>query len=244
MSVRWLDSAYPPNAAQVAGAKAAGITGWSGYFAGLNILHGWSQADFDLVKAGGLATFAYCSGWSDPAAMKAQSIAWQVPICLDCETAIRGDGPWVQPWLDASGSGLYGNYGVFPGKTAAFYVLAAYLSSGNPGAASWWNATPQPAGPCGWQWVGTHSEFGISVDSSWMDDWFAAIGVDMTPEQDALLRQIFNMVLTGYHTTGPDGKPLPGSQSYAMLVLAPKVDASTATATRIEGKLDAAGKAL
>src|SRR5439155_12623727 len=108
----WLDSAYPPNASQIAQAKAAGYGGWAGYFSGMNILHGWDKSDFDRVKAGGLRTLAYCSGWADPALMKAQSQAWQVPICLDDESGIRADGGWVQLWLNISGAGLYGNYWV------------------------------------------------------------------------------------------------------------------------------------
>ena len=175
LMIEWLDSAYPPNDAQIAAAKAAGIGGWAGYFAGTFILNGWSKADFDRVKAGGLRTMAYCSGWDDPAADKAQSIAWAVTICLDVEGGIRGDGPWVPPWLAASGSGLYGNYGCHGGRSAAFHVLAAYLGGGDP-QATWWGSTPRPAGPCGWQWLGTHDFAGKGVDSAWFDDAIALLG--------------------------------------------------------------------
>jgi hypothetical protein len=118
-----LDSAFPPSDASIAQAYAGGVRLWAGYFSGPNILNGWAQADFDRVRAGGMATIAFCSGFSDPAAMKAQSLTWNVPICLDVEGGIRADNPWVvhfnvgikalgdwtQPWLNASGAGLYGN---------------------------------------------------------------------------------------------------------------------------------------
>ena len=45
--------------------------------------------------------------------------------CLDVEGGIRADGAWVQPWLDASGAGLYGNAPVFSGRRAAFYETAS-----------------------------------------------------------------------------------------------------------------------
>lgn len=214
---RGFDSAYPPTPAQIAAAKAAGIDAWLGYFAGPNILNGWSEADFQAVMNGGLATGAYCSGWSDPAAMKAQAAAWGVPVVmLDDESAIRsvarstfdltvtgssnrriartmfphgearpvlqwGRGgwtvsAWVQPWLDASGGGLYGNLPVFAGAHASRYVFAAYPGT-DPGA-SWPSYYPRPAdgSPCGWQWEGTHAFAGISVDSTYFDDGFWALG--------------------------------------------------------------------
>ena len=92
---------------------------------------------------------------------------WNVRLCLDVEGGIRPDGPWVQPWLSASGAGLYGNAPVHGGRTAAFHVLAAYVADPQ---ATWSGAAPGT--PCGWQWRGTHSEFGIGVDRGWYDDWF------------------------------------------------------------------------
>lgn len=169
-----LDSAYAPPAGVIAQEYALGRRVWAGYFAGPNILHGWSQADFAAIKAGGMSTFAYCSGWADPAAMRAQSDAWQVPICLDVEGLIRSDGNWVQGWLDAASSGLYGNAGVFRNRSAAFYVIAAYPGV-DPGA-TWPSYMTRPTdGPCGWQWNGSHAEFGFNVDSSWLDDAFLQV---------------------------------------------------------------------
>lgn len=175
MTVEWLDSAYPPNDAQIAAAKTAGYGGWAGYFAGLNILNGWAKSDFDRVKAGGLRTMAYCSGWSDPAVLKAQGEAWAVTICLDDESGIRPTGGWEQSWLNVAGSGIYGNYWLH-GVTAAFHILAAYPTSGDPGNTDWWGSTPRPAGLTGWQWAGTHGFAGISVDSSWFDEGVAVLG--------------------------------------------------------------------
>lgn len=192
--IEWLDSAYPPNAAQVAAAKAAGYGGWAGYFPGPNILHGWAKADFDRVKAGGLKTLAYCSGGADPAAMGAQSRSWLVPICLDDEAGIRPHGSWVQPWLDSAtnagalaGAGQYGNYWVHAGIRAAFHILAAYPTGGDPASVDWWSLTARPAGLTGWQWVGSHQLFGITVDAAWFDDGigasaFGMVGGEMTPD--------------------------------------------------------------
>ncbi len=163
-----LDSAYAPSDASIAAAKVGGEGCWAGYFAGPGILNGWSEQDFHRVQIGGLATFAYCSGWSDPIAMKAQSLTWDVPIALDVEGGIRADGAWVQGWIDSAASGLYGNAGVHKNRTAAFQIVAAY-PSGDPHA-TWPAFLVKPGVPCGWQWQGTHSAYGASVDSSWLDD--------------------------------------------------------------------------
>jgi hypothetical protein len=130
--------------------------------------------------------------------MKAQGAAWDVPICLDVEGGIRASGPWVPSWLATSGAGLYGNPPVHPGMTAAFHVLAAY--PGYDPNASW--SGSRPASPCGWQFQGTHGEFGVSVDRGWYDDWFGnlfsagsgSLGEDMTPEQAAQLTEVLNGV--------------------------------------------------
>jgi hypothetical protein len=167
------DSAYPPSDAALAAASAAGRRLWAGYFAGPGILNGWAKSDFDRVRAHGLATFAYCSGWANPAAMAAQSGSWQVSICLDVEGGIRPDGPWVPGWLATSGAGLYGNPPIHA-HAAPFHILAAYPQGGDPGGLTWPIWWPQPATPCGWQWAGSHPEFGVTVDSLWLDDWFAA----------------------------------------------------------------------
>lgn len=175
MTVDWYDSAYPPNASQCAQAKAGGIAGWAGYFKFGNdgILNGWALSDFQRVQQSGLRTLAYCSGWASPTVARSQSLTWDVEICLDVEGGIRGDGGWVQGWLDAAQSGLYGNWGCHAGRAAAFHVLAAYPTSGDPSDASWWAQSPRPAGLCGWQWAGSHSWAGITVDSSWFDDGIA-----------------------------------------------------------------------
>lgn len=82
---------------------------------------------------------------------------------------------WVQPWLNASGAGQYGNEPVFAGVVASCYVFAAY-PGGDPGL-SWPTYYPRPSGgPCGWQFQGTHSFSGIGVDSTHYDDDFWAFG--------------------------------------------------------------------
>jgi hypothetical protein len=147
---------------------------WSGYLATkphVGLAAPWPKADFDRVKAAGLSSIGYCSGQDDPAACKRLAAQWGIKLCLDVESGIRSDGPWVQPWLNQSGAGLYGNAPVFSGRRAAFYVLAAYKNA-DPGK-TWDPRGNKPSGPCGWQWQNTHTEFGCSVDRGWFDDWFA-----------------------------------------------------------------------
>jgi len=219
-----LDSAYPPTPAQIAQAKAAGYSAWLGYFAGPNILNGWADSDFQNVRAGGMETGAYCSGWADPVAMKARATALGITGILDDESGIRSlsehavahggyalpisqnrlearymmhggyarpvleikpgstiwtVSAWVQPWLDASGFGQYGNMPVFAGVHASRYVFAAYPGV-DPGA-TWPSYYPRPtSGSCGWQFQGTTQLFGKSVDLSHFDDnFFGQIGADM-----------------------------------------------------------------
>jgi len=77
-------------------------------------------------------------------------------LCLDIESGIRGDGPWKQAWLDASGAGVYGN-GPCHNCRAAFHVLAAYPGSGDV-RRDLVAATPRPAGrQAGNGWVPTRS---------------------------------------------------------------------------------------
>jgi hypothetical protein len=169
-----LDSQAPPSDSTIAQAKAHGVRLWGGYIATRSDagVSPWSRDDFARVQRAGMATIGFCSGNDDPAALRRLAAAWGVLLCVDVEAHIRDDGPWVQDWLDRSGAGLYGNAPVFPGRKAAFYVLAAYPPTGDPGA-TWTSAQPRPAGPCAWQWVGTHDEFGHGVDRGWYDDWFA-----------------------------------------------------------------------
>jgi hypothetical protein len=171
-----LDSAYPPNDAQIAAAKAAGYAAWFGYFKFGNdgILNGWADADFQRVLAGGLETSAYWSGYADPLQVKARAAALGIRTRLDVEGGLRPNGDWVQGALDAAGSGLYGNGPVFPVRTALDYIIADYPGY-DPGA-TWPSGLPRPNGPCGWQWQGSHAFAGISVDSNWLDDNFFAFG--------------------------------------------------------------------
>lgn len=175
-----LDSSFDrPDPGTAAAARAAGVRVWGGYIAtraGVGLAAPWSQADFDVVRNAGLTPIGFCSGRDDPVAIRDLARAWGVLPCLDVESGIREDGPWVQPWLDASGAGLYGNTVVHRGRSAPFYVVAWYgvqpPACTDPGLTwPWWEAAP--AAPHGWQFCGTHIEFGLSVDRGWYDDWFA-----------------------------------------------------------------------
>jgi hypothetical protein len=168
-----LDSAYPPTLGQSQEAYASGVRQWNGYIAtkgGVNLLNPWSRAAFQTVQSVFGRTVAYASGWDDPVAVAQLAASWDVLLCLDNEAGIRPPGSWVQPWLDASGAGLYGLLADL-GHAAPFYVVAGYPGY-DPGT-TWPNANP-PAEPHGWQWQGSHTEFGVTVDRCWMDDWFAA----------------------------------------------------------------------
>jgi hypothetical protein len=166
-------SAVRPDAETALQAKASGISLWSGYLAtkaGVRLAAPWTLANFDNARLCGGTPIAFCSGLDDPLACKALADQWNVRLCLDVESGIRGDGAWVQPWLDASGAGLYGNAPIHAGRNAAFHVLAAY--PGFDPQATWEAGVPRPSTPSGWQWQGTHTEFGIPVDRGWFDDWF------------------------------------------------------------------------
>jgi hypothetical protein len=183
-----LDSATPPTATQVAAARAAGVIVWGGYLAtkpNVGLLRPWSQAEFAVIKALPGTPLAFYSGWDDPVAVKARAAAWGVRPCLDVEDGIRPDGPWVQANLDTVGGGLYSFASAFPGRRMAFAILADRSRTPPDPKATWAPWHPRPPVPCGWQWWGSHNEFGVTVDRNWLDDWFG--GEQMTQaEFDAL----------------------------------------------------------
>jgi len=189
-----------PTPAIAAAARAAGVRLWIGYLAtkpDVGLLSPWDQASFEAARLVGGQPVAMCSGWDDPIAVRQLAAEWNVRPCLDCEDGIRGDGPWVQGWLDAAGAGLYGNSSVHfhtGGRRAAFNIVASYPCVPPECCAqraSWppWLPLPDGGGPLGWQQCGTHTEFGLSVDSGVYDDWFTED--DMTPEEHGWLAAIY-----------------------------------------------------
>lgn len=174
-----LDSATPPTPAQAHAAKAAGIKLWNGYLSEIpqrdGLYRPWSRAEFEAAKLVNPRPIAFTSGWDNPVDMKAIAADYGLLLGLDVERLIRDDGPWVQPWLDASGAGLYGIRSVHVGRRAAFHVAAFY--PGSDPRATYPGGWPG-SGPCGWQWLNTHTEFGLGVDRGWYDDvFFAAVDV-------------------------------------------------------------------
>lgn len=172
-----LDSSVAPTTPDVAFAAAAGVSLWSGYLATrseVNLLTTWTQRQFETARFAGGTPIGFCSGLDDPAAVRELAQAWNVRACLDVEDGIRGDGPWVQAWLDTSGAGLYGLADVHQGRRARFHVVANYPAA-DPGT-SWPPWLERPATPLGWQWQGTHLEFGLPVDRGNYDDWFGTGG--------------------------------------------------------------------
>src|SRR5262249_27490011 len=92
-----------------------------------------------------------------------------------------------------------------------------------------WGSPPPPA-PSGWQFCGTHTEFGLSVDRSWFDDSFApalsggSVGGDMTPEESAALMRVRDTTeemwtaiikFINENGAGPTGKLLIDTHTYA-----------------------------
>jgi len=99
--------------------------------------------------------------------MRGLANQWGVRGCLDVESGIRGDGSWVQPWLDASGFGVYHEEYAYPGYTAPFHVMADYVAS-DP-SASWPASLQRPAGPVGWQWKSNVVAYDAHVDLCYFD---------------------------------------------------------------------------
>lgn len=188
-----LDSSFDaPTLDQAKAAYAAGIRAWGGYLvstsdeqilaaraAGRPAMFGlaspWTRAEFARVQQAGLAAIGFCSGKDDPDLLRAKAAAWNILHAVDVEHGIRDDGPWVSPWVRRAQSGLYGAMSVHyqngeePGRGAAFNILAWY--PGYDPQSTWFDAIElRPPGPCGWQWWGTHTEFGLSVDRMWLDD--------------------------------------------------------------------------
>ena len=174
--IEGLDSSFDaPTDAAASSAQAAGVRLWSGYLAlpggGQGLACPWTRDQFDRARRCGGTPLGFCSGNDDPQAIAQLGRDWRVRPCLDVEPHIRDDGPWVQQWLDLSGAGLYGLAAVHAGRTARFHVVADY--PGFPVNDTWPSFAPRPSGPVGWQFQGSHFEFGGQVDRGLYDDWFA-----------------------------------------------------------------------
>jgi hypothetical protein len=183
-----LDSATPPTVLQAAAARASGIGLWNGYLSEIpqrdGLYRPWTPAEFDVVKTINPHPIAFTSGWDDPVATAADAARQGLRLCLDVERLIRDDGPWVQGWLDASGAGLYGVRMVHLNRRASFHIAAFYPTPMGDPRANWPTSWPSPGTPCGWQWQNSHPEFGVTVDRSWLDDWFAAPAAEETEHMD------------------------------------------------------------
>ncbi len=159
-------SAFLPDDAGLRQAYADGIRLWAGYFAGPGIWVGWPDSNFLRIKAAGMQSLAFCSGGSDPVACRARADRLGILFGTDTEANIPDGG---QAWLDTAGTaGAYGGAAVMT-RRAAWHIVADYRAI--PGD-TWPSYLARPAGPLGWQYLGTHSEYGGSVDSSRLDDWF------------------------------------------------------------------------
>jgi hypothetical protein len=177
-------------------AKAAGRRVWSGYISTApfdgkshyNLARPWSQAEFEVARQCGGTPIAYASGWDDPEGLRRLAGSWRVRLCLDNESAVRPDGAWVQGWLSVASAGHYALAQFHAGRLAAFNIVCNYPRSGDPGGDSWPSWYPRPSGPCGWQWAGSHNEFGVTVDSSWLDDWFGGHMLTLSEKYDIVIK--------------------------------------------------------
>lgn len=189
-----LDSAFPPSPGVIAAAKAGGVDGWFGYWSSapydggshFGLYHPWPEVAIGWVQALMPWPIMFVSAGDDPAKVKAASLRLHFIPVVDRESGIP-DAVNEQAFIDASGSGIYGNQPKL-GVNARCHILAAYI--GDTTDATWWGRTPRPAGPCGWQKQGTHTEFGVGCDRGVYDDAIfglfgaaaGSLGVeDMTP---------------------------------------------------------------
>ena len=186
-----LDSSFDaPTLAQARAAKAAGIGFWWGYLAtrpNVGLAAPWPELAFSNVLEGGLGCGAFVSGWDDPVALRELAQAWRIPLlALDDEDGIRplSQPDWRPAFLQALGGGHYGLLGRLT-LPAQFRIAALYPPGGCTGAT--WPTSPAPAGPHGWQCQGTHTEFGLSVDRSALDDWFG--GQTMLDPTDGIVQE-------------------------------------------------------
>lgn len=205
-----LDSSFDaPTLTQARAAKAAGIGFWWGYLAtrpNVGLAAPWSELAFWNVLEAGLGCGAFVSGWDDPVALRELAQAWGIPLlALDDEDGIRllSQPDWRPPFLQALGGG---HYGLLARLTlpAQFRIAALYPPGGCTGAT--WPTPDPPPGPHGWQCQGTHTEFGLSVDRSALDDWF---GGDMFTDDDRkLLYRTLSLLADGKQSFS-DGAPVP-----------------------------------
>ncbi len=196
-----LDSSYDaPSAEQADAARAAGVRVWCGYLGlpggGRGLAHVWTRADFENARRCGGPPIGFCSGWDDPTRIRALAAEWNVRAGLDDEPGIRGDGFNRQAWCDAAGAGIYGAAGVH-GVVAPFHIVADYPCAPPQGCdpgTTWRSGLARPTGALGRQWQGTHTEFGRSVDRSWLDDWFATGGPIVIDPNDPTIKTIESKV--------------------------------------------------
>lgn len=182
------DSSYGrPSIEQLYAALTAGVLNWGGYLATMgdvNLGSPWDRGSFARVQAVlPSKPLAYCSGWDDPIACARLAAEWDVRLILDVEDGIRGDGPWVDHWLAASGAGLYGSRGTCNAHAAPCKIMAHYVGE-DPGVT--WEGDP-PDVPHGWQWDGDVEDWGLGVDRVLLDDWF--MNESAVVEEPALVRE-------------------------------------------------------
>jgi hypothetical protein len=183
VTLKGCDSSFSvPTLAQARAAYADGVRVWGGYLGSrlnLGLAVRWGREQFAVVQQAGMTAIGFCSGWDDPDWIRTTAAAWGILPCVDVEHGIRDDGPWVRDWVRRAGCGLYGlgstHYepGEPVGRDAAFNIVARYPSAGCTGA-SWDPAAGQrPPRLCAWQCQGSHTEYGVTVDTGFYDVGFA-----------------------------------------------------------------------
>lgn len=191
MTIRILNSLSTPTAAQIAAAKAVGISAYFGYIGGPEAAGVWPAGAFQAVVRGGLRAGGFWVGLGALEAVGRTAQEAGIPagsvIGHDIETPASVDA------LSAALGGAFTNSCRRAGYRSALYGLSrltslyghVYDAVWVAGGEAYRSGVPVPRSPAqgfgriapnmAWQWWGTHNFDGIGVDKSIADDWFLGV---------------------------------------------------------------------
>lgn len=191
MTIRILDSLSTPTTAQIAAAKAVGISAYFGYVGGPEAAGLWPSSAFQTVVRGGLRTGAFWVGLGalETVGLKAREAGIPAGSVIghDIETPASVDALSVAlgaAFTDSCRQAGYRSalYGL--SRLAGLYGHA-YDAVWVAGGRAYRSGVPVPRSPAqgfgriapnmAWQWWGTHDFDGIGVDESIADDWFLGV---------------------------------------------------------------------
>lgn len=163
-----IDSAYPPTLAEAQAAKAAGVVEWAGYIPAPRVLHAWSKADFDVLRQAGLEPVFISTGYdalADVPSARACGIRPGEKLCLDVEAG----------WNDTYSANWAGGVKASGYETELYGLRSETTAHGYAFDLTWfadYTGTPPASLPAntGQQYENSHTEFGVSVDRSLMNE--------------------------------------------------------------------------